>query len=54
MHERSPYRPDQHEWSEIYAMLCGYCANQLKCDLLDKMIEMKDGGAWPEGGWVEP
>lgn len=49
---RLPYHPLQHEWAECYAMLCGHCERQLRCDVVEAMIAMKDGGAWPEGGWV--
>lgn len=33
-------------------MLCDFCSNQLSCAIIDGMIEMKDGGHWPEKGWV--
>lgn len=50
----APYIPPDSlsDWAETYEMLCGYCAKQLQCPIVDGMIEMKDGGAWPEGGWV--
>lgn len=50
--ERVPYRPTDAEWPDLYQMLCGYCAHQLKCDVVEGMIGMKSGGAWPDGGWV--
>lgn len=50
----APYTPpnDLTDWQDSYEMLCGYCARQCGCQVLDGMIEMKDGGEWPEGGWV--
>lgn len=50
--ERLPFVPGRDEWAETYEMLCGYCARQCRCDIVEAMIEMKDGGPWPEGGWV--
>lgn len=51
--ERAPYSPSREDWTEIYQMLCGHCGNQLHCDVVEGMIEMKDGAApWPAGGWV--
>lgn len=48
-----PYQPIKEEWREVFDMLCGHCANLLTgCDIVDGMIEMKDGGDWPAGGWV--
>jgi hypothetical protein len=49
---RDPYRPPSSEWSSTYQMLCGFCSNQLKCEIVERMIEMKEGGHWPQGGWV--
>lgn len=49
---RQPVRPDTDEWRETYEMLCGHCEHQLGCDIVERMIEMKNGGPWPEGGWV--
>lgn len=49
---RQPYRPTKAEWEGCYAMLCRWCAHNTACDVIEAMIEMKDGGAWPEGGWV--
>lgn len=43
---------DLEDWQDIYGILCEYCANQINCGVVDAMIEMKDGGAWPDGGWV--
>lgn len=50
--DRRPYSPTSVEWTELYRMLCGHCDRQFDCDVIEGMIEMKDGGAWPEGGWV--
>lgn len=47
-----PYCPDQSEWAEIFTMLCNCCAKLPGCEIIDGMIETKDGGPWPEGGWV--
>lgn len=33
-------------------MLCDHCSLQLSCDVIESMIEMKQGGPWPPGGWV--
>lgn len=52
MIDRKPHAPTAAEWTELYHMLCGHCALQTRCDVTEAMIEMKDGGAWPEGGWV--
>lgn len=52
MIERAPYAPTSAEWGACYEMLCGHCDHQLKCPIVEGMIEMKDGSAWPEGGWV--
>lgn len=49
---RQPYQPSAAEWPAIYEMLCGHCDRQLNCAVVDDMIEMKSGGAWPTGGWV--
>jgi hypothetical protein len=50
--ERKPYTPTVKDWSECYEMLCKHCARHTKCDVVEGMIEMHTGGAWPEGGWV--
>lgn len=50
--DRQPYRPNQAEWPGLYKMLCGHCSHQLQCDVVERMIEMKDGSPWPPGGWV--
>ncbi|WP_457151814.1 hypothetical protein [Mesorhizobium sp. P5_C1] len=50
--KREPYQPGRSEWAECYDMLCRWCSNHTKCEIVEAMIEMKDGGAWPEGGWV--
>lgn len=47
-----PYRPTDATWPEIYEMLCGHCARQLDCAVLEAMIALKDGAPWPDGGWV--
>ena len=49
-----PYTPsnDLEDWRETYEMLCGFCVCQIGCDVVEAMIEMKDGGPWPTGGWV--
>ena len=48
-----PYKPTKEEWREVFDMLCGHCSNLLSgCDIVDGMIDMKDGGDWPTGGWV--
>lgn len=49
-----PYTPSDslEDWRETYEMLCGYCTQQHQCDVIEGMIEMKDGAPWPEGGWV--
>lgn len=49
---RQPYAPSAEEWRDLYEMLCGFCERQLRCEITEAMIEMKAGGAWPEGGWV--
>lgn len=33
-------------------MLCGHCRHMPGCDVIEGMIEAKDGESWPEGGWV--
>lgn len=50
--ERQPYRPQPDEWEEAVTMLCFQCARLNHCSLIDQMIECKDGGEWPTGGWV--
>jgi hypothetical protein len=47
-----PYAPSDDEWGTTWAMLCGHCAAGGRCDIVDGMIEMKDGHPWPAGGWV--
>lgn len=42
---RLPYTPTPDEWSALYAMLCEFCDRQLRCPIVDAMIEMKHGGA---------
>jgi hypothetical protein len=50
--ERIPYWPVKAEWRETLDMLCTHCAHAWGCDVLEGMIEMKEGKPWPEGGWV--
>lgn len=50
--ERQPYHPTAEEWPDTFAMLCGHCAHMPGCDVVEGMIELKDGGPWPAGGWV--
>lgn len=51
--ERRPYIPaGQDDWEQCYAITCENCAHQLRCDIVERMIETKDGGDWPEGGWI--
>lgn len=50
---RKPYLPSSKEWPELIEMLCEHCANWPRCDIVEGMIEMKDGKPWPEGGWVD-
>ena len=50
---RQPYTPrDLDDWQETYAMLCGWCVQQVSCQIVEDMIAMSTGGTWPEGGWV--
>lgn len=50
---RQPYSPpDLAEWQACFAMLCSWCARQGSCQIVEDMIAMSSGGAWPEGGWV--
>ncbi len=50
----APYTPTDSldDWRDTYERLCAFCAKQLGCQVVDGMIEMKDGGVWPAGGWV--
>ncbi|WP_447896028.1 hypothetical protein [Vreelandella sp. GE22] len=53
--QRQPYRPTDEEWSASIAVVCEQCRYFLTppgCQVIEGMIEMKDGGPWPEGGWV--
>lgn len=50
--DRSPYYPTMAEWPEVYGMLCGYCSNQTRCEIIEAMIDLKNDGPWPDGGWV--
>lgn len=49
---RQPCKPVDGEWAALWKMLCGHCAHFCTCDITEAMIEMKNGGPWPEGGWV--
>jgi hypothetical protein len=49
---RKPYKPNSEEWTEVWEMLCGHCSRAGQCEVVEKMIEMKRGAPWPEGGWV--
>lgn len=49
---RDPYRPSDDEWQEAWQMLCGHCADASNCQIVEGMIDMKDGDSWPDGGWV--
>lgn len=50
--QRQPYRPTEDEWTNAFGMLCGHCAHAGHCEIVERMIEMKNGGPWPQGGWV--
>lgn len=50
--ERKPIVPNADMWREAIAMLCEPCRHFPGCDVVEGMIEMKEGGEWPEGGWV--
>lgn len=50
--ERKPIVPNPDMWREAIAMLCEPCRHFPGCDVVEGMIEMKEGGEWPEGGWV--
>lgn len=50
--DRQPYRPTPVDWEECYDMLCRWCDHHLRCEIVEKMIEMKDGAPWPQNGWV--
>lgn len=52
MVDRAPYSPTEDEWPDVFNMLCGHCAHARNCEVIERMIEMKAGGPWPEGGWV--
>jgi len=52
MIERQPYAPTRAEWRDLVDGLCMHCDRFGSCDVLEGMIEMKDGGPWPEGGWA--
>ncbi|MRX32785.1 hypothetical protein [Aminobacter sp. MDW-2] len=48
----TPYHPTSADWREAFDMLCGHCAAQPRCEIVESMIELKSGGQWPGGGWV--
>ena len=50
--QREPYHPPAEAWAECWQMLCGHCRHWIGFAVVERMIEMKDGGPWPEGGWV--
>ena len=50
--ERQPYRPAPEDWEESVTMLCMHCDRFPGCSIVEGMIETKDGGPWPRGGWV--
>tara|TARA_B100000700_G_scaffold42239_1_gene43245 strand:+ start:2644 stop:3090 length:447 start_codon:yes stop_codon:yes gene_type:complete len=50
--ERTPYTPTAAEWTDTLDLLCAHCEHAWGCDVLEGMIEMKEGKAWPAGGWV--
>lgn len=50
--ERKPIVPHPDMWREAIAVLCEPCRHFPGCDVVEGMIEMKEGGEWPEGGWV--
>jgi hypothetical protein len=50
--ERRPFIPTADEWEGQFDMLCMYCRHSPGCQIVEAMIEAKDGGSWPEGGWV--
>lgn len=49
---REPYIPNQDDWTDCLETICYSCATWPFCDICEAMIEAKDGGNWPEGGWV--
>lgn len=50
--QREPYTPTAAEWTTNLDLLCAHCEHAWGCEVLEGMIEMKHGNAWPEGGWV--
>lgn len=50
--DRIPFKPEGEAWVESFAMLCGMCKHLDECQIIEGMIEMKDGKQWPQGGWV--
>ncbi|MFI0472952.1 hypothetical protein ACGLWX_09580 [Halomonas sp. HMF6819] len=50
--ERCAFRPTDAMWREAVSMLCEQCRYFPGCEVIEGMIEMKDGGPWPAGGWV--
>jgi|GEM_PF-1667632 len=49
---RQAYIPTPADWADTYNMLCMHCAHQTGCDVIEGMIDCKDGSEWPKGGWV--
>lgn len=49
---REPYQPSVMEWSLVFDMLCLECSKVSGCQICESMILHKDGGDWPDGGWV--
>lgn len=50
--ERKPYMPTRADWTTNLDMLCAHCVHAWGCDILEGMLEMKEGKPWPAGGWV--
>jgi len=53
--ERVPFTPPEspEEWRAEFEMLCLHCARfGAGCPIIEAMIEMRQGGPWPDGGWV--
>lgn len=49
---RVPFRPTGEEWEEAFSMLCGMCQRLGECEVIEGMIDVKNGKPWPQGGWV--
>lgn len=50
--EREPYTPTRESWREDFDLICRHCEHIGRCDVVEAMIEMQEGGPWPAGGWV--